>query len=350
MSGWETAVDVHYQSSCKFIKNINVPMALIPLSGFFACTKISHPLSKLTLPAMFWVLSFKPVLLPVIGILLTRALTHRGVIPKDALVERDYLDSPRAASSPLFCKALDEDTHYVELLWTRLGNDKILQTLDSQEDAPEIDDALETDTSQIFKPFLAKIPRSDEPEEDCVFAPVICIDHALPNVPEIFHTLQLHGGMNLSQEIMQEDRLAHYGSVFLYLPEGPEIDDTFPLSQVFQEPPALTLQIAMNWTECQKSLIREEHPPNSSRLRLEYDKPILDLPMSYSTTAQETILSSRMIELYKSWLKLAEHESGDAWDRKYIVKPNFTHGEGMESGTVTACTTELLRRSVKVLR
>ncbi|KAK0452080.1 uncharacterized protein EV420DRAFT_691123 [Desarmillaria tabescens] len=37
---------------------------------------------------MFWVAFCKLALLPVIGILLTQGLTHRGVIFKDALVER----------------------------------------------------------------------------------------------------------------------------------------------------------------------------------------------------------------------------------------------------------------------
>ncbi len=62
-------------------------MALILLGASFARMKIPHPFSKMPLPAMFWVSFCKLALLPVIGILLTQELTHRGVILKDALVE-----------------------------------------------------------------------------------------------------------------------------------------------------------------------------------------------------------------------------------------------------------------------
>ncbi len=62
-------------------------MALILLGASFARMKIPRPFRKMPLPAMFWVLFCKLALLPVIGILLTQALTHHSVIPKDALVE-----------------------------------------------------------------------------------------------------------------------------------------------------------------------------------------------------------------------------------------------------------------------
>ncbi|KAK0441969.1 auxin efflux carrier [Armillaria borealis] len=75
-------------NTAEFVGNINVPMALILLGASFARMKIPRPFKKMPLPAMFWVLFCKLALLPVIGILLTQALTHHGVIPKDALVER----------------------------------------------------------------------------------------------------------------------------------------------------------------------------------------------------------------------------------------------------------------------
>ncbi|KAK0442797.1 auxin efflux carrier [Desarmillaria tabescens] len=75
-------------NTAEFVGNITVPMALILLGASFARMKIPRPFSKMPLPAMFWVSFCKLALLPVIGILLTQVLTHRGVIPKDALVER----------------------------------------------------------------------------------------------------------------------------------------------------------------------------------------------------------------------------------------------------------------------
>ncbi|PBK87810.1 auxin efflux carrier [Armillaria gallica] len=75
-------------NTAEFVGNITVPMALILLGASFARMKIPRPFSKMPLPAMFWVSFCKLALLPVIGILLTQELTHRGVILKDALVER----------------------------------------------------------------------------------------------------------------------------------------------------------------------------------------------------------------------------------------------------------------------
>ncbi|PBK78615.1 hypothetical protein ARMSODRAFT_947574 [Armillaria solidipes] len=138
---------------------------------------------------------------------------------------RDYYYTPRANFSDSFCKALDEDERYVELLRAGLDDDRILRILDGQEDAPDTDDASETD-SQICKTFLAKIPGTDKPQEDRIFVPVLRIDHVLSNVPEISDPSRLHGDVDLFQEIVQEYQLARYGSVLLYPPEGPEIDDT----------------------------------------------------------------------------------------------------------------------------
>ncbi|KAK0496984.1 hypothetical protein EDD18DRAFT_1164784 [Armillaria luteobubalina] len=138
---------------------------------------------------------------------------------------RDYYCTPRAADfSDSFCKALKEDSRYVELLRAGLDDDRILQILDGKEDGPDADDTSETD-SQICKTLLAKIPGSDEPEEDCGFVPVMRIDHVLSNVSEISDPSHLHGDMDLFQEIVEEYQLARYGSVLLYPPMGPEIDD-----------------------------------------------------------------------------------------------------------------------------
>ncbi|PBK90834.1 hypothetical protein ARMGADRAFT_1166792 [Armillaria gallica] len=64
------------------------PINPILLGASFARMKIPCPFNKMPLPALFWVSSCKLALLPVIGILLTQGLTHRGVVPKEALVER----------------------------------------------------------------------------------------------------------------------------------------------------------------------------------------------------------------------------------------------------------------------
>ena len=112
---------------------------------------------------------------------------------------RDYLGLPRADFSSSFCEALDKDVRYIELRRAGLDDDRIRRILDGQEDAPDTDDASETD-SQICKTLLAKIPGSDKPEEDCAFVPVMCIDHVLSNVPEISDPSQLCGDVDLFQE------------------------------------------------------------------------------------------------------------------------------------------------------
>ncbi|KAK0496998.1 hypothetical protein EDD18DRAFT_1352851 [Armillaria luteobubalina] len=138
---------------------------------------------------------------------------------------RDYFHTPCADCSDSFCKAFDEDERYGELLRAGLDDDRILRILDGQEDGPDTDDASETD-SQNFKMFMAKIPGIDKLEEEWTFAPVLCIDHVLSNVPEISDPSQLHGDVDLFREIMQEYQLARYGSVLLHPPVEPADDDT----------------------------------------------------------------------------------------------------------------------------
>ncbi|KAK0204281.1 auxin efflux carrier [Desarmillaria ectypa] len=106
-----------------FVGNITVPMALILLGASFARMKVPRPFSKMPLPAMFWVSFCKLALLPVIGILLTQELTHRSVIPKDALVERFVAmllsGTPSAVNqlivTQLYAKDRDLDTLSVSL-------------------------------------------------------------------------------------------------------------------------------------------------------------------------------------------------------------------------------------------
>ncbi|KAK0228973.1 hypothetical protein IW262DRAFT_652358 [Armillaria fumosa] len=136
---------------------------------------------------------------------------------------RDYYYTPCVADfTDSFCKALEEDDRCTELLQAGLDDDRILRIL---EDGPDTDDDSETD-SQICKTLLAKIPGSDKPKEDYSFVPVLRIDHVLSNVPEISDPSQLHGDVDLFREIVEEYQLARDGSVLLYPPAGPEIDDT----------------------------------------------------------------------------------------------------------------------------
>ncbi|SJL10610.1 uncharacterized protein ARMOST_14000 [Armillaria ostoyae] len=74
----------------------NPPLTFVITTGkFLMCIFVSNgypdiprPFTKMPLPALFWVSFCKLAFLPVIGILLTQELTHRGVVPKEALVER----------------------------------------------------------------------------------------------------------------------------------------------------------------------------------------------------------------------------------------------------------------------
>ncbi|PBK92960.1 hypothetical protein ARMGADRAFT_1063156 [Armillaria gallica] len=138
---------------------------------------------------------------------------------------RDYSQSPCVVLSAPLVKAIPEDIRYDRLLRARVDDEQALRILDGQQDAPEIDLPDETD-SQTCKTFLAKIPCSDNPEEDAIFVPVMRIDHVLSNVPEISDLTQLCGDLDLFQEIVQEYQLARYGSILFKPPEGPPIDDT----------------------------------------------------------------------------------------------------------------------------
>ncbi|KAK0219707.1 auxin efflux carrier [Armillaria nabsnona] len=111
-------------TTAKFVGNMNVPLILILLGASFARMKIPRPFNKMPLPALFWVSFCKLVLLPVIGILLTQELTHRGIVPKEALVERFVAmllsGTPSAVSqlivTQLYAKDHDLDTLSVLLL------------------------------------------------------------------------------------------------------------------------------------------------------------------------------------------------------------------------------------------
>ncbi|PBK93004.1 hypothetical protein ARMGADRAFT_1165303 [Armillaria gallica] len=175
---------------------------------------------------------------------------------------RDYLDSPSVGPSLSLDKAIEEDSRYGELLRAGLDDDRILRILDGQEDAPDIDDASETD-SQICKTFLAKIPGSDKPEEDCAFVPVMRIDHVLSNVPEISDPSQLCGDVDLFQDIVQEYQLARYGSVLLYPPAGPEVDD-MSIPDNF----SMTYSLASSGSSSSLPEALDSHPPDSHVLDL----------------------------------------------------------------------------------
>ncbi len=112
---------------------------------------------------------------------------------------RDYQHSSRAKLSPSLLDALKEDRRYGELLRAGLDDGRIMRIINGLEDTPETDNASETD-SQTCKTFFAKIPGTDESEEDAIFVPVMRIDHVLSNVPEISDPSQLYGDVDLFQE------------------------------------------------------------------------------------------------------------------------------------------------------
>ncbi|KAK0463717.1 uncharacterized protein EV420DRAFT_1745247 [Desarmillaria tabescens] len=179
---------------------------------------------------------------------------------------RNYDDSPLVTISPAFLIAFREDVRYGELLRARLDDTQIQRILDGQEDAPDTDDASETD-GRTCKTFLAKVPESDDPEEDGIFVPVMRIDHVLSNVPEISDPSQLCGDVDLFREIVQEYQFARYGSVLFDPLHGPEADDTSVpdnaswtysiTSEVDCSSLAEELSGAhMTWTRSERSLLR----------------------------------------------------------------------------------------------
>ncbi|KAK0484073.1 hypothetical protein IW261DRAFT_997368 [Armillaria novae-zelandiae] len=175
---------------------------------------------------------------------------------------RDYLDSPSLDPSLLLYKAIEEDSHYSELLRAGLNDDRISRILDGQEDGPNTDDTSETD-SQVCKTLLAKIPGIDKPEEDCGFVLVMRIDHVLSNVPEISDPSQLHGDVDLFLEIVEEYQLARYGSILLYPPEEPEFDD-MSIPENF----SMTYSLASSGSYSSLPEALDSDPPDSDALDL----------------------------------------------------------------------------------
>ncbi|KAG7448163.1 uncharacterized protein BT62DRAFT_1074667 [Guyanagaster necrorhizus] len=143
---------------------------------------------------------------------------------------RDYCQSSyvKGHFSPQLCKAFEEDVRYRQFLHAGLDDDQILRILDGQESAPATDvpdDASETD-SLASQMFLAKLPGSDNLEEELCFVPIMRFDHVLSNVPGIAALSQLCGDLDLFQEIVQEYQLARYGSVLFDSPGDLPIDET----------------------------------------------------------------------------------------------------------------------------
>ena len=65
-----------------------VPLALIVLGTSFARMQIPRPISRLPIPALLAVCAAKMIVLPMIGVCMVQAMVRRGVVAKEAKVER----------------------------------------------------------------------------------------------------------------------------------------------------------------------------------------------------------------------------------------------------------------------
>jgi auxin efflux carrier family protein len=74
--------------TARFVGAVSIPLSLILLGVSFARIRIPRPLTRLPIPAMLYVMLAKMFVLPVFGILVVRAMTNGGMIPKEALAER----------------------------------------------------------------------------------------------------------------------------------------------------------------------------------------------------------------------------------------------------------------------
>jgi auxin efflux carrier family protein len=74
--------------TANFIGAVSIPLSLILLGVSFARMRVPRPLTRLPIPAMLCATAAKMFVLPVFGILVVRAMTNGGMIPKEALAER----------------------------------------------------------------------------------------------------------------------------------------------------------------------------------------------------------------------------------------------------------------------
>ncbi|EIN11116.1 auxin efflux carrier [Punctularia strigosozonata HHB-11173 SS5] len=95
--------------TASFLGSITIPMALVLLGASFARLRLSRPVSRLPIVAMFAVAGAKLFVLPVIGVFIVQAMVRRGLIAEDAKVERfvaTFLSGTPAAVNQLIVSQL----------------------------------------------------------------------------------------------------------------------------------------------------------------------------------------------------------------------------------------------------
>ncbi|KAI0079031.1 auxin efflux carrier [Panus rudis PR-1116 ss-1] len=116
--------------TAQFIGNIAIPLALILLGSSFARLHIPRPLSRLPIMAMLAVAFAKMVLLPVIGVFMTKGMVSGGLIQEDAKVQKFvtmFLSGSPAAINQLIVASLysphaNVDTLAVSILYQILAS------------------------------------------------------------------------------------------------------------------------------------------------------------------------------------------------------------------------------------
>ncbi len=117
--------------------------------------------------------------------------------------QRDHSQSPYSNCSPELDKFIGEDMRYRQLLQAGLDDDRILQILDGQEEAPKTDvpeDASQTSSeSQPARCFSARCRAviNWKISSSCLLYVSIT---SCPNVPEISDPSQLCGDLDIFQE------------------------------------------------------------------------------------------------------------------------------------------------------
>ncbi|KAH8926951.1 auxin efflux carrier [Atractiella rhizophila] len=80
-----------FLDAATFLGNASVPMGLIVLGGSLASMQIKRPISNLPLRSILGLAAWKLVILPVLGVVLVRALTDAGLVERENKVLRFVL-------------------------------------------------------------------------------------------------------------------------------------------------------------------------------------------------------------------------------------------------------------------
>lgn len=105
--------------TAQFVGDIAIPLALILLGASFARLRIPRPLSRLPILAMIAVALAKMLLLPTIGVFMVQAMVGRGLIDRNAKVEKFvamFLSGTPAAVNQLIVSSLHAPDGNVDTL------------------------------------------------------------------------------------------------------------------------------------------------------------------------------------------------------------------------------------------